>query len=212
MSATKTMRGIQFRYLDFISSYATPFGFGSASRPARQNSKARSSAGCQPNCCLHSCDRMSKHAREVSPLSIGWSSILQGRNRHARGSGLVVDSDWISTAGMVLVLLLTALITIIDASEFAQGHLPRVTYSTVILAVYTGYLAALASLGRLFRLGCAAVAIGAAVRAICHYAGLSSNIQREAAINGLALSLFASIAIFVAAVQWFWKVVHIQNE
>jgi hypothetical protein len=124
----------------------------------------------------------------------------------------VVDSDWISTAGMVVVLLLTVLIAILDAREIAQGHLPQVTWSTVILAVYTGYLAALPSLGRLLRLASAAVAIGAAIRAICHYSGLSLNIQREAAMNGLALSLFASIAIFAVAVQWFWKVVHIQNE
>lgn len=113
---------------------------------------------------------------------------------------------------MVIALLFGSFIASADIREITQGHLPQVTYSTVVLAVYTGCLAASSSLERLFRLGFAGFALGAAIRAICHYSGLSLAVQREAAISGLALSLLATIAISVAAVQWFWKVVHIQTN
>jgi hypothetical protein len=126
-------------------------------------------------------------------------------------SEIVVNSDRISSTFMALLLLFALFFAIADVRAIIDGHVPQVTHKTVILAVYTGYLAAVSRFERLFRIGAAALSISAAVRAIAHYSQLSSDVQREAGINGLVLSLFACIVIFVATVQWFRQIVRIER-
>ena len=125
---------------------------------------------------------------------------------------IVVDSDWISTAGMALVILLTLVIAIADVKSVLQGRTKPVSYSTVILAVYMIFLAVQPRLGRLFRVGAAALGIGATIRAIAYYLGLSSDIQQSAGINQLVFSIFACVVIFVATAQWFRDVVKVQKR
>jgi hypothetical protein len=121
------------------------------------------------------------------------------------------DSDWISAAAMALLLLFAVLTAIGNVRAVARGHVPQVTYNTVILAVYTGYLATQSGYGRLFRVGAAALAIGATIRSFAHYGGLSWDVQHIAGINALVLSLFACLVIFVATVQWFREVVRVES-
>jgi len=133
------------------------------------------------------------------------------RTNDSPKSEVAVDSDWMSTAAMALLLLFSVFTAIGNVRAIARGHVPQVTYNTIILAVYTGFLATQSGFGQLFRLGAAALAIGATIRSITHYAGLSWDIQHIAGINALVLSLFACIAIFVATVQWFREVVHVER-
>jgi hypothetical protein len=124
---------------------------------------------------------------------------------------VVIDSDWISAVAMALLLLFAVLTAIGNVRAITRGHVPEVTYETVILAVYTGYLATRSGFGWLIRVGAAAIAVGATIRSVAHYAGLSWDVQHIAGINGLMLSLFAWIAIFVAMVQWFIGVVRVKR-
>ena len=124
---------------------------------------------------------------------------------------IVVDSDWISTTGMAVVILLTLFMAITDVKAVLHGYIKPVSYTTVIVAAYMIFLAVQSSLGRLFRAGAAALGLGATIRAIAHYLGLSSDTQRSAGINGLVFSIFACVVIFIATAQWFRDVLRFQK-
>jgi hypothetical protein len=137
---------------------------------------------------------------------------MSAKNHNSFKREVVVESDWTLAVTMVILLLFALFTAIKNVRAIIHGDVPQVTYNTVILAVCTGYLAVVTRFARLFRIGVAALALGATIRIIAHYARLSPDVQREAGMSGLVLSLFACIAIFAATIQWFKEKVHLQRE
>ena len=119
-----------------------------------------------------------------------------------------VQADWIETAGMAFLFLVTLLKTIADLKAVLHGHIEQVSYNTVLAAIAATYLAAFLRVEKLFRVGAAVFAAGATIRAVAHYLKLPSNDQWLAGINGLVFSIAAWVMISIGIVQWFARVTH----
>lgn len=129
---------------------------------------------------------------------------------------ITINSDWILTIMMALLLVVCSLLLIWDIRDLASGRiieqapLARDLFTiifTIIAAVYC-FLAVRGFHVLYVRIGFALMGIQFASGAVLGYLHLSTDLQHYAAVAG-SLARQVALTIFVVAiVQWFKTVVH----
>jgi hypothetical protein len=126
---------------------------------------------------------------------------------------LLIDSDWFSTLGMALLLVLSLSSVMRDVVKLLHGRTTQpVAIPTILLAVASIYLAAELRVSRIFRLAALLLGSGAAIRALAFYAHGSPESQRLAGINALIFSAAAFLLLSIGAIQWLYSVSQIKDR
>jgi hypothetical protein len=130
--------------------------------------------------------------------------------------GITINSDWITTIVMALLLVVCSLLLIRDIRDLVsgrtieQGPVTRSLFTnifTIIAAVYC-FLAARGFHVMYVRIGFALMGIQFTSNVVLGYFHIPTHLQHNAAVAGSLVRQVALTIFVVAIVQWFKSVVH----
>jgi hypothetical protein len=128
---------------------------------------------------------------------------------------ITIDSNWIATIGMVVLLLGCSVLLIREIGHFIMGNVvdkPPITnhfftnVSNVLAAVFF-FVLAFESLAKLEKIACVLLGTDFAGRIILSYLDVSTRLQRFATTTGSVLRQIAFTLLLVAILGWFKSVV-----
>jgi hypothetical protein len=120
---------------------------------------------------------------------------------------ITIDSDWITTAAVAVLLLVGTALAISDARHLFWGRaFEQVSLSTIILALYC-LVFALSLREKLLKLAFGLIGIQASARVILSYVYASYDLRHVAAICEMALNLVGLLIMIFVILKWFRSVV-----
>jgi hypothetical protein len=129
---------------------------------------------------------------------------------------ITINSDWITTIVMALLLVVCSLLLIWDIRGLVSGSIVEqapfardlfTNIFTIIAAVYC-FLAVRGFHAMFVRIGFALMGIQLASGVVLGYFRTSTDLQHNAAVAGSLVRQVAFTIFVVAIVQWFKSVVH----
>jgi uncharacterized membrane protein len=127
---------------------------------------------------------------------------------------ITIDSDWIMTIGMAMVLVFCSWQLIREARHLVFGNLGEKVMltqvidkiKTVLYVVYF-FLFAFSFRAKPVKLAFLLLGTDMAIRVALHYLHSSATVQHSAAVAGSITRQVAFTIIFIAIIQWFRSVV-----
>jgi hypothetical protein len=126
---------------------------------------------------------------------------------------ILINSDWMTTFGVALLLLFSLWRAAYDFRQIANGEFTQPVSIHALLLAFYAFLMAYWSVGRrLLRGGFFLLGAGASIRIVVYCLHASDHAQYLAAINALVFGIAAWTMILICAVQWFRSVVRVRKD
>ncbi|MBZ5664461.1 MAG: hypothetical protein LAO30_07635 [Acidobacteriia bacterium] len=130
------------------------------------------------------------------------------QNAAATKREITIDSDWITTAAMVVLLVTSGWIFIWEMRDLVSGNVAARESIADGLDGFLFFVFAFLFRPKYLKIALSMFGVGVEAAFVPGHPHASTHVQHAAATGGALLKQVALTIIFVAVIQWFRSVVH----